>query len=59
MQERVNNPWINVYNSKANQKQSYPENIDLVDVDADQENLLIIAEFNKSLSFFRGENLDW
>ena len=52
-------PWINAYNSKANQKVTYPMNIDLIDVDTNGQNLLVIAEFNQMLSFFQGENLAW
>ena len=58
-QKKNQGPWIHAYNSTANQKVTYPMNIDLVDVDARGENLLVIAEFNQLLSFFKGENLNW
>jgi hypothetical protein len=51
--------WIDAYKSVINQLNTYPNNIDLIDVDGSGENKLAVAEFSNMISIYKGTNVEW
>jgi hypothetical protein len=57
--ENPSNIWIDAYKSVINQLNTYPNNIDLIDVDGSGENKLAVAEFSNMISIYKGTNVEW
>lgn len=51
--------WIDAYKSVTNQLDTYPNNIDLIDVDGIGENKIVVGEFSGQLSIYKGATIDW
>jgi hypothetical protein len=51
--------WIDLYKSVTNQLNTYPNSIDLIDMDDSGENKLVVGEFSGLVSVYKGTNIVW
>ena len=51
--------WIDAYKSVTNQLDTYPNNIELADIDGTGENKIVVGEFTGQLSVYKGTTIEW
>lgn len=51
--------WIDAYKSVTNQLNTYPNNIEMIDIDQVGENKLVVGEFSGQLTVYKNTHVDW